>query len=135
MREKNSFLAIMIAIIFMGCNDQPRTVSLPELHYAGKDTTITDSCQSFTLEKYPGKNSCGKFFKGNHWIPGDYKKITHRVRNQGPEVSYEDINLLISSYRIESDRLTVIRLLESFAIAIILFTLTYILWILIRSED
>ena len=88
--KKVFFLFSLLALIVLtGCNSDSEKLELPKMYYSGVETTITDTCQSFILKDWTGKNSCGKFISGKSWKPNGYIFSNHKITKQGNEVSAE----------------------------------------------
>ncbi len=97
---KNFFLAIIMMALagmsFTSCdNSSSPRVNLPDMYYAGKDTTVFDSCQSFVQKEWTGKNSCGNTVSGKSWQPAGFQMNYHTIRQQGSQVSEDSLQSII----------------------------------------
>ena len=90
------FFALLALVMLAGCNSSSEKVQVPKMYYGGADTTITDSCQSFILKDWSGKNSCGKYVSGKHWTPNGVEVKTHTITKQGTEASVENVRKILN---------------------------------------
>lgn len=91
------FLFAIVFSIAFGCTTKTKKVSIPErpnlpnLYYAGSDTTVVDSCQAFVLKKWKGKRCDGKTIIGTTWKPAGFDVNQHRLIQQGHPVPADSI--------------------------------------------